>query len=291
MKKVSAFLVAMGLFLSNCSLADATKESVNAKVTFMPENNLHEQDSLMSNNMTQQMFDKIIDQIEAYYKPIVAKFGGKLVVERKWSDNTVNAYAQQIGSTWKVTMFGGLARRDEMTPDGFAMVVCHELGHHLAGFPNSGWASYEGQSDYFALQACASNLWAGEFQINDEAVADVDSTAKALCDKYYSNDPSLCYRKMNASYSLANLLAALGGDTISFDTPDKTIVKKTASEHPAAQCRLDTYVAGTLCEKKWGDTVMPANEKESAKYLCTSALNQKEYSIKARPRCWFKPTL
>ena len=36
-------------------------------------------------------------------------------------------------------MYGGLARRAEVTEDGFAMVLCHELGHHVSlyGAPGS----------------------------------------------------------------------------------------------------------------------------------------------------------
>jgi hypothetical protein len=32
-------------------------------------------------------------------------------------------------------MFGGLARHELVTDDGFMMVVCHETGHHLGGAP------------------------------------------------------------------------------------------------------------------------------------------------------------
>ena len=48
---------------------------------------------------------------------------------------------------WVVAMFGGLARRPEVTKDAFQFVVCHEVGHHLAGWPFAyDWASNEGQS-------------------------------------------------------------------------------------------------------------------------------------------------
>ena len=73
--------------------------------------------------------------------------------------NTVNANASQRGRTWIVNMYGGLARRPEITPDGFAMVLCHELGHHMGGFPFvSGWAANEGQSDLFATLSCGRIL-------------------------------------------------------------------------------------------------------------------------------------
>ena len=113
------------------------------------------------NGMTEERFNAIIDRAEEIYAPIISDEGATLQVVRKWSDGTVNAYAQQTGSTWKVTMFGGLARHDFVTDDAFALVVCHELGHHLGGAPKkkqifwSSWASNEGQSDYFANSKCS----------------------------------------------------------------------------------------------------------------------------------------
>ena len=85
--------------------------------------------------MTQETFNAVIDSVETIYAPIVAEYGGRLKVERKWDDGTANAYAQRSGSTYKVSMFGGLARHETITPDGFALVVCHEIGHHIGGAP------------------------------------------------------------------------------------------------------------------------------------------------------------
>jgi Zn-dependent protease with chaperone function len=53
-------------------------------------------------------------------------------------------------------MFGGLARDPLVTKDGFSAVICHEIGHHIAGAPRKGfsWASNEGQADYFATTKC-----------------------------------------------------------------------------------------------------------------------------------------
>ena len=285
MKKVCFITFLLALLLSAKGIADT-------KTTFMPENNLGEQDGLFDNGMTEEMFNNIIASVEEYYAPIISNFGGQLVIERNWKDSTVNAYASQDGNVWTVAMFGGLSRRPEVTFDGFAMVVCHEVGHHISGFPFvSSWASNEGASDYFAMQACAKTIWQNTVEENSKADKALDPYAKKLCDQYKGKNNSLCYREMNAGYSLANLLAALGGEKVNFQTPDKTIVKRTSNTHPKAQCRLDTYVAGTLCDTIWDNGVMPQNEKESAEYLCTNHNTEGGYDIQARPRCWFKPTL
>ena len=278
------FTCFVGFFLSTVLLAQPTK------TTFMPDNNLYLQDGLFDNGMTEQDFNNIIDGVTKYYAPIVEKFGATLIVNHLWTNKTVNAQAYQEGNNWYVNMYGGLARRSEITFDGFAMVLCHEIGHHLGGFPANDWAAYEGQADYFAMHSCAKTIWGvTEKEDGEESVIeDVNSEAKSLCDKYAKNDKQLCYREINAGLSLATLLGTLGGTpNVSISTPDKSVVKHTDSAHPKAQCRLDTYVAGTLCEIKWDNRVIPQTESESNLYLCSN----KDYTIQARPKCWFHPSI
>ncbi|MBF0443849.1 MAG: M48 family metalloprotease [Oligoflexales bacterium] len=275
---------------------------------FMPENDLYLEDNLFNANMTEDTFNAILDNIKTYYEPIIQGHGATLVIERNWSDSTVNAYAYQEGTSWYIAMFGGMARRAEITEDGFAMVACHELGHHLAGFPfypdGNEWAANEGQSDYFATLACARKIWpateraemekngikcASELPSNRVLADTVDPVAKEKCDSVYTDlcltDKYDCYRAAMAGYSLGNLLAVLGKTKVSFSTPDKKVVTKTSNSHPAAQCRLDTYFAGALCNMSWQDSLIPADEKESTKVNCAKG------SVAQRPLCWFKPTI
>src|SRR5688572_29988567 len=110
--------------------------SATAKASFLPENNLHLQDSMKRPaNVSEAQFNAAIVKARGIFEPIVRSLGGTLSIRGNWSDTTVNASATQLFGTWVVDMFGGLARRPETTPDGFAMVLCHEIGHHLAGFP------------------------------------------------------------------------------------------------------------------------------------------------------------
>ena len=107
------------------------------RASFLPPNDLHLEDDLHTKdaNMTEAEFNQIVDQVGAFYGPVVAHHGAQLTMLKNWQATMVNAYANQEGNNWVVAMFGGLARRPEITPDGFALVVCHELGHHLAGYP------------------------------------------------------------------------------------------------------------------------------------------------------------
>ena len=260
--------------------------------TFLPANNLNLEDSYSAANMTELQFNQTIDNVALFYAPIIKAHGATLKMVKAWTDSTVNAYAQQIGTSWQVNMFGGLARRPEVTLDGFALVVCHELGHHLGGFPYaSSWAANEGQADYFATLACGKNLWSEKLEENATYRKTVDPVAKKYCDTVNAGveEQDLCYRQMAAGMSLGKLLGVLGGTpNINYGTPDASKVTKTNNAHPAAQCRLDTYMAGALCLSTWDDALIPKTELISSKVTCTAA---NEFEDGLRPLCWYKPTM
>lgn len=260
---------------------------------FMPENNLHLQDNVnFTSGITEETFNEVIDEAEAYYTSIIEAHGAKLKINRKWSNGTVNASASQMMGTWHVNMYGGLARRAEVTKDGFALVLCHEIGHHLGGFPQtSGWAANEGQSDYFATLSCARELWKDDVAENAKAADEIPDFPKQQCDSRWENeaDRNICYRSMLGGFSLANLLNQLGsGGAIDWDTKDPSEVSRTDNAHPDAQCRLDTYMAGAVCTAEFDANDIPKSEAASAKVSCLQSAGDE---IGSRPRCWFKPKM
>ena len=271
-----------------------------ALASFLPDNDLHLQDIPEGAGLTEEEFNHVIDLTEDFYGPLLRdSYGVTITFNRLWKNDTVNANAQQRGRNWIVNMYGGLARRPEITPDGFAMVLCHELGHHLGGFPFvSGWAANEGQSDLFATQSCGRIIFGDDAETNARYRNIIPTYPKNLCDEAWETEEeqNLCYRLMMASESTASLLGALRGNTVDFENTDLSIVTSTNDRHPAAQCRLDTYMAGALCAANFDPEVIPAKgmsgknnvkaaEEESAKYTC-SVINGDTQGI--RPRCWFK---
>lgn len=295
LKGLSAFSLASLLFAQN------------AKASILPPNNLHLQDNLYSlANITEQDFNTIINTIVEYYKPLVSAKGATLKSNNLWTDSTVNASAQQLGTSWVINMYGGLARRSEVTPDGFAMVVCHELGHHLGGFPYYGdndWAAAEGQADYFATQSCAREIWRQQITENARYRGLVGAYEKNKCDAVWSKveDQDLCYRTAAAGQSLATLLGALRSapNPPRFDTPDASKVSTTYTAHPEAQCRLDTYFNGALCPANFDKNVIPArntaggqtSKDAELKAVSSSCMSSAGYVGGVRPLCWFKPQL
>lgn len=300
-KKMTAMV--LGLTLAGSALAC----SEDGKDGLLPENDLYIPANQKSiNGITESEFNKAIDEVEEIYAPIVASLGGKLDIERKWDDGTVNAYASQSGKTWKVAMFGGLARHETITKDAMALVVCHEIGHHIGGAPKKGssaggggwwggtgggaisWASNEGQSDYFATLKCLRKAWIND---NNESIVKNLNAPKIvtdMCKKTYNKnkvDTALCVRTSMAGKSVSDLFSALSRlPETKFDTPDTTVVSSTDHNHPKAQCRLDTYYQGSLCDVNMNEDV---SQSEEVQGTCHGSLGHK---IGTRPLCWFKPS-
>ncbi len=285
-----------GILVGMISLALISTQALASEVhlcKFAPENNLYiSADDKAANTITEQRFNAVIDRVEAVYKPIVKAKGGNLVVQRNWTDGTVNAYASRSGTTWNVAMFGGLARHQYVTEDGFMMVVCHELGHHIGGAPKKGgfgsaWASNEGQSDYFATLKCMRAILEKDDNETIVSKMQIDASAAQKCEATYksSNEIALCKRLAMGGKSLAMLLGDLGGNSnVNFNTPDQSKVSATNHNHPQAQCRLDTYFNGALCDKALSDEV---DQADVTKGVC---LKRDGFTEGTRPLCWYKPT-
>lgn len=270
--------------------------TMQVQARIVPENDLYiPEGAKFAGGITEEEFNNVIEKVGSVYIPIVASMGGSLQIARKWTDGTVNANASRAGSLWKVNMYGGLARHQTITSDGFALVLCHEIGHHLGGSPKvagflgfNRWASNEGQADYFSTLKCLRQAFLHDN--NEEVVAKLNAPEYliAACNKSWSNktDSDICIRSGMAGASVAALFAALGSKPdAQFHTPDAAVVAKTNDAHPAHQCRLDTYFQGALCEKLVGEEV---SQKEEVKGTCHGSTG---HTVGLRPRCWFKPSV
>ncbi len=271
-----------------------------------PPNDFYKYDNINGpSNINEQQFNQIIDAVMAIWEPIAKSHGATLVAEKNWKDSTVNAYADQSGNRWSVAMFGGLARRPEVTPDGFALVVCHELGHHFGGYFFYGqreWAAAEGQADYFATDVCAKRVFAKFNKQNPRYRFIAPGSIKEKCDQAWKTPAlqELCYRSSAGGQSLANLLAALEGAPLpNVQTPDPSQVSRSNTEHPHAQCRLDTFFNGALCTAPFDLNVIPgkglptgnnSKEAEAAAFKVSCSVPG-GFTLGLRPGCWFRQQL
>ncbi len=259
---------------------------------FAPKNNLNIPASqFVDTGITQEQWTAVFDRFEKIYTPIFKAKGATLQLNRLWDDGTVNANASQEDTTWIINMFGGLARYQNMTPDGMALVVCHEAGHHLGGAPVIGgdptfWASNEGAADYFGVMKCLRKMFADDDNATIVSQLKVEPTIQKTCGAQFKEvtDQAICMRGAIAGTLLGRVLGELGQDEAvpSVDTPDKSAVTETDDSHPAAQCRLDTYYQAANC---LADHNVELSKTDYHVGSCTAP----EYKMGLRPTCWFKP--
>lgn len=268
---------------------------------FLPENSLSIPPNLTSEGISETEFQETQDELARIWIPRAKEQGGNLRFISSWESSTVNAYAQRFGhedewgeemppfDDWRVVLLGGMARHKEITRDGFSLIVCHELGHHFGGFPRlsgeTSWASIEGQADYFATSKCLREIW--ERRDNKKIISgrEIPEALMNSCKSQWTSESEfhLCLRIGLAGLSAGRLFAAIGmfQKAPSFENPDPKIVRKTQMTHPKAQCRLDTYFQGALCEVSHQ---IPFGSDE----LSGACHERNGQSTGLRPACWFK---
>lgn len=303
-------LFAVGLSTASPAIAQQDNTLIIEKETGSiivshPPNNLSEPKFVPTPDDAEQynMFKRIIDEVAGPYSPLVnyneiymratfepeKKFRVKFILDAAtydWKNTAVNANASQTTNSqtkqavWSIQMYGALYRRPEITNDGFALVVCHELGHHFGGFPyRTGFGgiaagvSTEGQADYFATHTCLRNHWrdannAPPYQGPNGIVftaTNMPETVVQECQrKWRSNgERLLCQRIAIAGFSVATLWGKEQRDMDNcgtgpmaklcepdFATPDPNIANPPEPNgYGSPQCRLDTYFNGSLCTK------------------------------------------
>ncbi|MDD5629749.1 MAG: hypothetical protein PHU21_11835 [Elusimicrobia bacterium] len=261
---------------------------------FLPENDMKIPVGIKSvGGISQAQYNEVMDRLEAIYKPIVKAKGGVLVVNRMWEDATVNSSAQRQGNKYVLNMYGGLARHPAITQDGETLVACHEMAHHLGGAPKmsgwfGAWATIEGQSDYAANLKCMRLMFSDSGSAKFTRLAAADPVAQKACKQVYkdSKKAALCLRVATAGLSVTSLFKIMHNETqdAAFDTPDPAVVAETSEDHPATQCRLDTYLQSALCSKPVSEAL---DDEDPSPGACTAAQG---YRVGLRPLCWYKPT-
>jgi hypothetical protein len=77
-----------------------------------------------------------------------------IAIDIAWNSDTLNAQAYRLGPTAAhVRVYGGLARHCDIGPEGLALAIAHEIGHHRGGPPVSRhyhWLSTDRRADEWA---------------------------------------------------------------------------------------------------------------------------------------------
>ena len=249
--------------------------------------------SQKTSNITEKQFKSLLKKIKKTYKKQVHKSGGLFKVKGKWKSNRVNAFAYRAGPVWGLKALGGLARHPLINYDGFALVLCHEMGHHLGGAPKSKtyfkrWVSFEGQADYWATLKCFRHIFEKENNIKflENNISDIPIWASLRCMETYENEKesALCIRSIMAGLTMAKLIADYKEEeSPKLNNSDLSVIEKTTPWHPATQCRLDTYAQGALCPV---NSTIRVDKEDPSLGSCSRTMGDIQGN---RPLCWYNP--
>lgn len=245
--------------------------------------------SPMANDLTEKEFRTLIKDFEKFFAPSIDRdYNTELILIGSWASNTVNAYAEQDTKKFMINIYGGLARHKDVTKDGVTATLCHELGHHLGGYPKKStnkWSSAEGQADYYATMKCLRRIWEKADNRLATASMEIPVALKTECAKTYASDEgkALCHRMGLAGRSVALMIQDLDHDSLipKFETPEREVVRVMNYQHPFSQCRLDTFFQGAICPVSESVEFSDSDETQGA-------CHQKLGDLRGlRPRCWF----
>ena len=158
----------------------------------------------------------------------------------------------------------------------------------------------EGEMDYFAASRCLRKYFADDDNRAAVEGLAVPETLRGKCRRRFpdAGGAALCQRTAMAGMAFVNFSMFANfklwmGDPrhasrtmppLGFDTPDSMVVGRTRTRHPLFQCRLDTFLAGALCDKPYGEGYWSAGPREEPG--CT---REEGRGHGARPLCWFSP--
>lgn len=262
---------------------------------FIPAELQEEQKVAVASGISRSQYDAIADRMFWLYEPVANSLGYSIEFVRKWESSVINAASIYIGKTWNIQLDGGFPRYQGMTPDAYAIVVCHEIGHFIGGYPYKSqfsWTNAEGAADYFATSKCFRRYAAEDsLEVNQKAIAGFKAPPRVTldCKSSFGTDleRAICLRSAKANLELTEAMSRMLRDAVkpSFEMHDENIVAETDPNHPANQCRLDTYLSGALCKVPATDMMSWTDERIAA---CTPQSYPEVATY--RPRCWFKPS-
>lgn len=245
---------------------------------------------------TEQTFNAEVTHFSQFIKDI---FETKIHLSKDWNSNRATFSANAGSMSGRVIRVSGFDYRSN-TLAAFRLGLCHETGHYLGGRPflrldpgsventvNRMELSAEGQADYFASY-CLKKYYDYLKLNNPNSTNQASENSEKISAFCNDSKPTIqsqqkCEYIATAALDLINYLNAhysradQNNPPIQFDaykdTQTSSHTLNGRREYPALNCRLKTYLAGTLCQ----NDDLPPNQ-----FVCNSGEG-------SRPDCWFIP--
>jgi hypothetical protein len=239
------------------------------------------------------VFEKeIVPAVSEIFK---TQFTIQCQLDMEFPQPLVTAASDRSGTDWRVTIWGASILHPRLTRDGFALLICHELGHHFGGAPwkkesdgSVRWSSAEGQADYYATAVCAKRIFDllpapffDSFSYPQEvkkkcAEQGLDRSGVNLCARTILAAKSF----IDASYETELSWMATDAGRVPRTIGVETDPRDGHYEYPSSECRMQTLRNGALCyqisDPRTGD-LLGISQRE--RYCATGPA--------ARPTCWY----
>ncbi len=204
--------------------------------------------SLAVSDVTEAQYRALLNEFQVkYIMPVFRGTGKPLVIPNEWESPYFAAFAQDKEQYMQVSLWGGMARAPGATLPVLAGILCHEIGHVIAGEPRqtiqwAEWSSTEGQSDFYATKECLPQF----LKAHPELVTEINPQVLALC-----GGNELCARTAQTGVEMVQFFKLYDSQKsaeVSLWTPAPASTELLRNVYPSHQCRLDTYLAGALCQ-------------------------------------------
>jgi hypothetical protein len=259
--------------------------------------------------------EQVIDEFSAVAE---ARHAAKLALIPDCEEENLGAHAgfpttapdpSATSRDWTIDLYRGSVT-PYLSADVTRWLVCHEIGHFMAGFPFKPFVELanlnqwhtvpasEGAADYFSTKECLTRVWEHD-RDNAAYRALVPQLGRERCDASWArqDERDICYRSIVVANEVMRFWGNGRGENVDITTPSTHVAPITFTATLEAQCRFDTLVAGALCSEPmdlavipglvptpWDGTYGPhsaASERHAMRYSCDSGVG-------ARPACWFK---
>lgn len=250
-----------------------------------------------------QIYEQLISAVFSEFSDEISAQSAstEVVFHRNSSGAGAFTWRKNAGRVWVFQFYDGVLKIKNINADVLTLIVCHELGHHLAGYPfneNTNWSSAEGQADFFSTHACAPRVWRDDVEHNAAYSTRIPSAFKARCDEAFVHQRrrDVCYRTIAAMDAMRFYEGSQAKKIPSLSQPDTTQVSVTDTRHPRPQCRIDTQLAGAFCRSDFDFSRVPGhlgvgrNTVEAELDAASSHCEGEQFpQYMRRPRCWFAP--
>ena len=160
-----------------------------------------------------------------------------VVLNAEWESPFFGAGISLFDEQFRLMILGGTSRIAGLTPDAYAAIICHELGHIVAGEPFqtiqfADWSSSEGQSDFFAASVCLPRYFRSLGEAENKINARVEQAGFEMMRGFYR-------------------IFKEGLEPVRFKVDTTKVNATLVNNYPSLQCRYENFRNPTARPTCW----------------------------------------